>query len=1056
MRRFISGIIFLGMLFLFSGCHMMEDVENSSEQTEIDTTIVDTEDNVTSTKDKEISTDDNEYIQTEKIVFNKVLSIVDVATEYDIEGIILNTYSHKDDIGISYVNIEEFIEFLKGGIIDLNVDKADTLHISHTILVDDDIDIVGSDEYTYEIIMDSNTNNISFNDFDIFDILNVGMESEYLTDIIMVDLHVPNQNYDYEIDLNQYDLEIVLYEDDYYIPLYLANLFFSGSYMNVYEMNDEIYLIDNFSNFSDLTNKFESHEYDINHIKNHTTKYLALYFDHFYGLKDFHNVRSYQDELSYFNIDKQTTVDAFYRQIDKFLLRRDDLHTSLVTAGYRNKNYVNSNIYLKDEKINGYIDTYIDCKCYNRNEEITYGIDDNTMVITINSFSLDTKDIIAPIMEESRNYEDIVFDLTCNSGGSLAGVLEVLVYLTDQPIPISYLNPATDTEVIEYYQSATSKYIENNYYLRTSEVTFSAANLFASIFKDMNLGPIMGTNTSGGAAAINYTVLPDGAIIVSSSNMVFMNEGKEIIEGGIDVDLHSHYYSGWWEKIDEFRNVLEDETSILTYDNLTEFLNFNFSIEDDEDFEVEEFVLTFKNYYTDEIVKEYVFTELNYVDSFEKPDNLDNYVVSLQAKYKYKGIYSNELITIGFIDKDLDIVGDYNYTEVSVGESFILNSYGYNDKDVVKLNLTESGLYTIECDSNIIYVEIYDQSYNLLGYFHELQLSEGTYYVAIKNSEGDYEYIIKSLEDDNDGKTIINLDNGENLNHALLDYHSDDEIFEFTLNQDKIITLSFDNYLNYQIFDASGNKFDSDINEYRSFYDYTYLFPKGTYTIRVYKGTGIVNFNASVSDVSSDLYPDDFSKNNEFGKLSIGENQITIDYKNDRDIYYVDILEKGIYVFEGEYMSLYTIDANGHYHDLYMRRIFELEPGRYYFAFSNHNIHQKSILNLEFNHIIDECDEDNHIVINLDEQVTTKVNNSYDRDYFDFTISESGLYTIRFHSDNAHVRYDVLNEDNELVISYKKYTEEINLNEGNYTIVLYQPDMNGYSLRNVTFTISKR
>ena len=58
------------------------------------------------------------------------------------------------------------------------------------------------------------------------------------------------------MDLANYNMHIVDYDGNYYIPLYLANLLFTGSYINVYEMNNTIYLIDDTSDFDELAKDF--------------------------------------------------------------------------------------------------------------------------------------------------------------------------------------------------------------------------------------------------------------------------------------------------------------------------------------------------------------------------------------------------------------------------------------------------------------------------------------------------------------------------------------------------------------------------------------------------------------------------------------------------------------------------------------------------------------------------------------------------------------------------------------------------------------------------------
>ncbi len=635
--------------------------------------------------------------------------------------------------------------------------------------------------------------------------------------------------------------------------------------------------------------------------------------------------------------------------------------------------------------------------------------------------------------------------------GSVGAILEVLVYLTEQPIPISYLYPVTGAKQTEYYQSSTSKYLAKNYYLKTSKVTYSAANLFASIFKDMNLGAIMGENTNGGASAITYSVLPDGAIITSSSNLVFINENSEVIEEGISVDSKAKYDTS--HNIYLFKNILETRSSLkFTYDNLSDILHFNLSIEGNlEGIEFEKFTLTINDYYTGNLVKEYVFTDLAFTDSFKKPINSQDFTVKLRAKYKYKNIYSDELLDLGGVDRDLGVVGDYHYREVNVGESFLINILDSGDLDVVKLNITESGVYTVDNKSSSSRITIYDEDFNGMGFFNELILSEGIYYVVINDNDGNHEYTIKKLVDDNEENILINLVNGENQFSVLLDYYHDDEILEFTLDEDKIITLGTNYYFEYQILDEDGHNIDSHKQEYESYDDYTYRFTKGTYFIKIYHGQGLVYLHLDVIDNVND-YADNFSNVKEFGKLLFDENLIIIDGYNDMDIYYVDIVEKGDYVFTGDDLDIFIIDKYGNKNNIPMYVVTELEEGRHYFAFSDFTSTSMIKAKVKFTQIIDESDENNHKSINIGEEVKTIINNELDDDYFDFTINESGVYRIDFQASSS-VRYNLI-QGNTILLGLENQSNEIYLNEGNYTIYFYQS--NGTTIKNAVFTISKK
>ena len=148
-----------------------------------------------------------------------------------------------------------------------------------------------------------------------------------------------------------------------------------------------------------------------------------------------------------------------------------------------------------------------------------------------------------------------MIDLRCNSGGSLLGVLELMTLLTDLPIPLNVYNPQTGTYEKQNIVNYTPKALDVNFFVLTSEVTFSGGNLFASFVKDMNAGLLIGTASSGGACAIDLSVMPDGSIFVASSNVVLMNTNDEITEFGIIPDILLTEYIEYLTEFD-FRSYL--------------------------------------------------------------------------------------------------------------------------------------------------------------------------------------------------------------------------------------------------------------------------------------------------------------------------------------------------------------------------------------------------------------------------------------------------------------------------------------------------------------------
>ncbi|QVK18314.1 peptidase S41 [Mycoplasmatota bacterium] len=541
--RSLSFIVMVFLILLITGCSLI-DKNNKEDTSEVNTDYNTNETNTTTDTDEE----------TKLINKSKKLYTKDIASEYVINAKTLDTYKYKNDQAVSYVNISEFIKFMDGGIIDLNITKSDVMTISYTFDVPSEYQQIYGETYSYEMTIDAENEVISYNDFDMVSSINAPMLTQYKTELVVSDIDLIEDDPSVEIDLKLYNLDIVLFEDGYYIPLYLANLFFTGSYINVYEMSNNIYVIDDFSDFNMLFNAFRNDRTKkVSDISSHTKNYLALYFDYFYGLKDYKNIETYRTVLDDYDFEKNT-FKSLHKELESFIKSQNDLHTALISTGYLDKFFRPSST--QSNKLSNYVTAYTNNQCILRKSELDYKNYGDTFVIELNQFTLDTKDLLKPAMEEAKKYDDIVIDVSCNPGGNLIGVVELLSYMTDEKIPVSYINPATGGKFIEYYETTNNVFLDKNFYVYTSPATFSAANLFTSIVKDQELAIIFGEKTSGGASAITYTVLPDGALIVNSSNLTLINKNDEVIEDGIDVDINYNNQFDWYDLIGDLNNML--------------------------------------------------------------------------------------------------------------------------------------------------------------------------------------------------------------------------------------------------------------------------------------------------------------------------------------------------------------------------------------------------------------------------------------------------------------------------------------------------------------------
>lgn len=125
------------------------------------------------------------------------------------------------------------------------------------------------------------------------------------------------------------------------------------------------------------------------------------------------------------------------------------------------------------------------------------------------------------ILSETNVLENVTIDLTYNTGGNVGALYRVVGFVTDQPFRVSSIDKDTNGNSSSYVViNGVPTYPHLNWSLLTSKVTFSAANSLATIFKENNLGPVIGVKSGGGAASITPILLPNGTAFTMSSNNV--------------------------------------------------------------------------------------------------------------------------------------------------------------------------------------------------------------------------------------------------------------------------------------------------------------------------------------------------------------------------------------------------------------------------------------------------------------------------------------------------------------------------------------------------------
>lgn len=463
-------------------------------------------------------------------------AIADLAIDYVFSAPVMKTYLNASDPKTAYVDIEECMALFGKGVIVIPKRNEAKLELNlHETLPEELKDEYGTPVFQFIMTFDATSDTVTINDTRMLDYMLPGNDDPYYTSLRLRNTEITTVDRSMRIDLFKYEIDIVFEDDAFYIPLYLANLLLTGPSLEWFEMGDSIVAYDSHIDFASLKNTYRADRLmDLDIVGKNAVKFLGLYLDHFYGLKA-SRTSSYRNLIESYHLDEQPDYESFYRTLKRLLDDFDDLHTSLISAGYHGMDLTLDNEIPQTTRRAAFETAYAANACEDRTEEFKVRLNDDVQIVEINAFSLETKDFM--YKAHLRNYLPIVIDLSCNTGGSLIGVVELLTYLTNDPIEIRTINPYTGEHRVDTYRTATNRAIATPFYVLTSPVTYSAANLFVSIVQDMNLATVIGEPTLGGACAIQFTTLPDGSTIVSSSHFALVDAAGRMIEDGVEVDI---------------------------------------------------------------------------------------------------------------------------------------------------------------------------------------------------------------------------------------------------------------------------------------------------------------------------------------------------------------------------------------------------------------------------------------------------------------------------------------------------------------------------------------
>lgn len=499
------------------------------------------------------------YVEAEpprQIVEARTLGFENLADEYHLDSTDIDIF-YTDDKSLPYVDLTEFLNLLDGGeskgaihFDELDCEEEDnTVTFTYEAEAEDDVEDLDTNdedetvEYTFTIDFDTNEAVVSHADF--FSAFQAPTETDFGEDLNVVDYEQEFED-PVTFDLTQYRLPLFIEEDRHLLPLHVANLFLSGSMFDVYYNGDDLYGIDTYQlmDDDDLEDTLRQSGYNREdmpeHLQKATYDYLAFSFDYYYGLKEDQGVDTY---YNIFEREEFTAEDRdHYDNLFDLAYDMDDLHTDFIMAGPFDPDYSRA-LDIDDFGPRG--QNFYNTMWETLPEEfcepdgIVYMDEGRVARIPLLGFDEDTPDAFADYLDEideKGTVEEIIVDLSCNTGGVMGGMIQTIGYMTDEDIPINQLNTLDQSTSTVYYESDVEARDDYEWHVLVSPVTYSAANVMAQIVQEMEIATVVGERPTGGASSITTNLTPSGAILLMSSPSVFTDEHYDSIEFGVEVD----------------------------------------------------------------------------------------------------------------------------------------------------------------------------------------------------------------------------------------------------------------------------------------------------------------------------------------------------------------------------------------------------------------------------------------------------------------------------------------------------------------------------------------
>jgi hypothetical protein len=928
---------------------------------------------------------------------SKTVDINDVSESFIINQEHFDVYTDSQDPLTAYVDIEEFLVLVTGCIQDYRINKFGVLSIQ--------FDFPDPSLGPLIIEFDAAHDTIHYNDFDLATEIGADSDQVYDTSLGLKEFEKVGSKIGKTINLTNYDINIAYYKGGYYIPLYLANLILTGYNFNVYLNKENLYLFDDPTTMTDIFSGSSLEELsDESGLVDQTVNFAALLFDNFYGLNPETSVSDFTEYFEENDFFDFTSIEKFDERFQEYLYGLDDLHTQILDLGYHNQSV--SSVSPGNSKFQKVAGELADMGIMYKYNDISFTEREDYYYLEILTFDLDTKDHLAEYFQHIDSTKDIYIDLGCNLGGNVIAVFELLSYMTDEPISLNYMNPVTKTYSKETYQVTPGRALKNHFVIFTSGATFSAANLFVSLVQENDLGVVIGRKTAGGAAVVDYTILPNNMVMSYSTNIILTDHEGNSIEDGVDPTIvlpHGWDFNNAYRTIKEYLyyfgtfSVVSDSTakdivldvSLSTIPDLVDFDHLTVNVYNASD---------------DTLIDTYNTDSLDFL--YEKHfNNFQTYIrVEVVGSYQLLGLEIEEVIFSQEVDGMAEeLTLDTLHIQV---ETWVPGfNYTGGEMDFVVVTIPETGIYVVKIGNhNYSGNKVYDTDGNLIASGNFFLLDPGTYILEINQpgSIGEYYLYIAKYFDDNMEGTPVTLTEGEHQVTLSIDFTGDQEWIELSVPQESAITVAFTNIRSdFYIAYPDGTKINNSADNLRTETPHTFLLPKGNFLLKFHRELPVLTFSVSfeVTPVENDLSGDIFLTDDNYGILTDGDNYMTFDGAWDQDIYEFTILDAVDIQFDGDGIVRTCLITEDGLDCKWDTEKFILDPGTHHFMFTSHEAPYGVPQLVTLTVLHDLSDIDHMIPITLGEQFQLTIEKDEDEDYFTFSLTE--LTTLRLSMVNG-------------------------------------------------------